>query len=248
MLGWQDAISALDTGPLPLGLAPEENPIFMLLGWLLGLEPGELWEIFQAYPPILTIIFAITIFATPFLVLILAMDQTGSDISRKHTRYLTVRTNRRALYIGKTLAVCIYWAVSLALAIGILGAICVLGDLLGSAPTSESLMFLVRLYLSAFAFGLPFIMLAGAAAALTGHPALGGLVTFGLWVVVALMSWALGIQNDAFTNLEYLFPTAMKFQLISTDTGSVGLALAHQLGYAAVMFFLGIAIFARRDL
>ena len=248
ILDWRDALTVLESGTLAVGFAPEENPIFSVLGWLLGLEPSEVWSISQTYPPILTIIFGITIFATPFLVLVLAMDQTGSDISRKHMRFLTVRTNRRALYIGKTLAVGVFWVVALAIATGILGAVCFFGDLLGSASTGESVMFLVRLYLSCVAFGLPFIALAGAASALTGHPAVGGLVTFSFWIVVAVTSWTLGSQNEVFTNLKYLFPTAMKYQLVSTDAGTVGLALAHQLGYATVMFILGISIFARRDI
>lgn len=248
ILGWRDALTVLESGVVTAGFGPEENPIFMVLGWFLGLEPGELLAVAQAYPPILTIIFAVTIFATPFLTLILGMDQTGSDISRKHLRYLTVRTNRRALYIGKTLAVGIFWAVALAVAFGILGLVCILGDLLGSASTGEALIFLVRIYLSCIAFGLPFIALAGAASALLGHPALGGLVAFSFWIVVAVTSWALGMQNEVFTNLKFLFPTAMKYQLILTDFGTVGLALAHQLGYAAVMFILGISLFARRDI
>jgi hypothetical protein len=247
IMGFQEAVEMLSSAQIPLGIAPEENPLFMFLGWLLGIEPTELWAILQAYPPILTIIFAIAIITTPFLALILAMDQTGSDISRKHTRYLVVRTNRRALYIGKTLAVFIYWSVSLAVAMGILGAVCVFGDLLGDASTSESMMFLGRVYLSTVCFGLPFIALAGAASALTGHSALGGLVCFGLWIVVALMSWAMGMQNEVFENMEYLFPTAMKFQLLSTDTTSMMAALVYQLGYAALMFFLGITMFTRRD-
>ena len=248
ILGWKEALDAIEGASLPLGLAPEENPIFMALGWLMGLEATALWEIFVAYPPVLTIIFAVTIFVTPFLTLILAMDQTGSDISRRHLRYLSVRTSRRALYVGKTAAVTIYWAGTLALTMGILYAICVFGDLLGETPISESVLFMGRLYLSVVVLGLPFIALAGAASALTGHPALGGLTTFGLWIVVALMSWGLGMQAEGLANIEYLFPTAMKFELMATETTTVLAALVHQLGYAVVLFVLGVSLFTRRDI
>ncbi len=245
--GWHELLD-LPRGGEELPLGADNNPVFIGLGWILDQEPEAVWNLYRAHPPVLLYLFAVMIAVTPGMALVLGTDQTGTDISRKHTRFLVIRANRNTLYIGKTLAVIILWGVALALGCAAMLVVCFYKDLLGNSSVSEVAMYTLRIYTTCFFYGFPFIALGGAAAALTGHPALGALVTFSLWLGVALMSWVLGMQEEALRNIRFLFPTAIKYHQISDDLGPVLLAIGYQLGYAALVFAGGMAVFQRRDL
>ncbi len=247
MAGWQEPLEEIRTGATALGLSHDSNPVLGMLGWLLDMKPSQLGALFEQHPPVLLILFAVTLLLTPFLVLILATDQTASDISRRHARYLVVRTDRRTLYLAKSLSVFIFWSLAAAFATITVGIVCISADLLGDASIGEVLAYLVRIFVTIVFFGLPFIALAGLAAALVGHAALAALVTFGSWGAITILGWALSLQFKQLDKLEYLFPTAMKYQLMSDDLGQVLLAAGHQLAFAVVALVVGMKVFQRRD-
>lgn len=254
MAGWGEAIAALEQGSQQaVGndaalMLLTQNVVFAMLSWLLDLTPAELSTMIASRPPALLVLFAITLFVTPVMTLVLGIDQTGSDISRRHIRYLVVRADRGALYLGKTLAVALFWGGALALALGVVFAVVASAGVLGTATVGSALAYLLRIYVTCFLFGLPFIALAGAFAALTGHAVVGAVATFGLWLAVAIISWALGMRSEALGRIDLLFPTALKYRQMSEDLGQVGLAVGYGLAYAAIAFTLGLTAFRKRDL
>ncbi|MCA9565222.1 MAG: hypothetical protein KC561_17110, partial [Myxococcales bacterium] len=179
-----DELSAMDSTTINLG------QIFVLqaVAWLIDSEPEQLMAMFQHYPIALVFIFAVLLFVMPGCMLVLGADQTGSDISRRHMRFLTVRADRTSLYVGKTMAVIIFWALALLFSVIAMVCVCIFAGLFEGLSASSWLMYSARIYVLGFLFGLPFITLGGAASALTGHAALGSLVTFGLWIFVRVIS------------------------------------------------------------
>ena len=225
----------------------EHNPVVMLLSWIMDMSASELHALTAKYPPALIILFGVTVMLTPVLVLTLSMDQTGSDISRRHARYLVVRADRRTLYTAKTLSLLIFWALALFLGVVVVAILASSSAVLGDASLLESLPYLARIWACVFVLGLPFIALSGMAAAMAGHATIGGVITFGLWAFVALSGVALGWKWDAAKHIGWLFPTHHKYDLLSDDMGTLLPILGYQVGYAVVAFLIGIWIFSRRD-
>ena len=156
------AADALEDPDLASEEFAEFNPIYQTLSWILDLDEREIARLVKKHPLLLFALFAMTLMLVPALVLILAMDQTGMDISRRHARYLVVRANRTSIYVGKTLAVVLFWGLSALIGTLAMAIICQVTGLLGEGVSVTSqIPYILRIFGSIFLLGLPFIALAG---------------------------------------------------------------------------------------
>lgn len=244
MAGWREQLALLDD--VSLLFAGEGHPLVAMLVWATKLPPETLAELFQTHPPVMLLVFAMTLMLVPGMTLVLGMDQTASEIQTKHVRYLLMRTDRTSLYVGKSLSVFVVWIAAMTVGTLVLTAVVLIADLAGTAGTGAVLAYSVRIWLTGIVFGLPFVALAGLAAALTGHPFIASVVTFGSWIFIWLASSLMSSLSEHFDKLAYAFPTALKFRLMSDSTGDIALALTHQLGLAVVFFAAGLTLFRRR--
>jgi hypothetical protein len=224
--------------------------IVTALGWFVDVSPedmGRLVEVQKLPLPILLGYLAL-IASTPLLTMLASLDQTSSDIGSRHLRYLLVRSRRSSLFVGKTLAVVIWVALGLALAVLALGLSLGWSGAAGDLPTGDLVGHLVKMWLIALAYALPFITLVGATGAMTGHPggAIGVAVLF--QVIVAAISAAGSLMgNDFLEAAKYGFPTALEGQLLSQDAGELGRALAFAGGHGVLYLVIGWLIFRGRD-
>lgn len=234
-------------GATPNIQAPEAQvalSLFLeLVGWLTGLEASALQDLMTKAPPVLVAFsFCAMVFA-PLLSIFGSFDQTAGDMSNKHIRYLLIRTDRTSLYVGKTLGAFLV----LTLANLLLGLVLFGLSLAGGAPLGAALFHSLRIAAMLSIFALPFVSLMGLANAMTGHNALSLLVAlayyFIVWVFSSIGSWI----NPKFEYVSYLFPTALKYQLMSDQLGDIAAALGQQFACTAAFFALGLFIFRRRD-
>ncbi len=239
----------LELGPLDLnGDIGDANPLYMLLSfWMDSDVVDKLGRLLSDHPPIVTAWFVIALFFTSFVTVLASIDQTASDISTRHLRFLLLRTDRVSLYVGKTLAVWAFVAIFMTAMTLVIGATIIAA---GGAPgftTGEIVIYLLRILATVVVYSLPFVTLAGFASASTGHPALAAVVVFGYWIVIAIASTLGAVLIDALEVVKYGFPTALKYDLVFADPGMSAAALSHMLGLGVLFFVLGLLIFRKRD-
>jgi len=117
----------------------------------------------------------------------------------------------------------------------------------GPSP-GATVLYLVRVWLTAVAFAMPFIALMGLTGALTAHPFLALLVGLMYQLVIWLFSSIGGWAIEDLKVLAYGFPSGIKYQLASQNPEQVLIAAAHSLGMGLLFYLLGLWIFTKRDL
>ncbi len=242
------SLRELDSAGARAAALSEDNPFYDLAAWLTNLSGDAIRQLVVDHPPALVGLFFVALFALPFFAMLAAFDQTASDISSKHARYLLLRTDRTSLYVGKTIGTTVFLAGALALVTFLIGLMVLfIGGASGTSMAS-AFLYLIRIWLSLVFFSLPFIALLGVANALIGHAFLSLLAVLGLYFFIWAGTAIGGIAYDNIEYVAYIFPTAFKFHIMSPDSADIIKAIAHQGGFAVVLFFAGLALFRRRDL
>ncbi|MGM0578815.1 MAG: hypothetical protein ACQEXJ_24040 [Myxococcota bacterium] len=233
------------------GLGRKLNPageqmVFEIVSWWTELSPGIIQDLFDRHPPVLLALFAALLGITPMFTMLLSFDQTATDIQGRHARYLLVRTDRVSLFVGKALAAWLLLAASMAAAVGIIGGVLMTTPMgLGGVG---GVLYLVRVWASVVFFALPFVALMSFTGAWLGRPFLALVSGFALQFVVWLGATLGALWDDSLESVRYAFPTAMKYHLVSDGAGDLLPAVAHQAGFAALLFAAGLLVFRRRDI
>ncbi|MEZ4464373.1 MAG: hypothetical protein R3F43_07605 [bacterium] len=228
-------------------LADADNPANKILtgfvGWLVDIEPEALTKMIGEHAPFALVLFFVGLAVNPLLAILGTADQTGSDIQTRHIRYLLLRTDRASLYWGKTLGALLFYGVSMAIICGLIGGAALWGGAIGAGD----LPYFLRVWLTLTLFAVPFIALNGLTSAMTGHPGLALVVTLAfymvVWLISAIGAWA--APQVAF--IEYLSPSALKFDLASDDLTVLGKAIGHMAAVTVVAGLIGSTLFKRRD-
>jgi hypothetical protein len=209
----------------------------------IDLERSTIEAILTNHPPILVALFSVAVVGVPWLTLFATFDQTASDISSRHMRFLLVRTDRATLYLGRALGalgfVALCEAVGLAILAGTLAAKGELGGLAG-------LLYVGRVWLTLVIYSAPFVALTAAMSAITGRPLWSLASSFAFWVGIVMVAGLGGLMHDGISNLTFILPTELKYNLISDAWPDLLAVLAHALGLGAVYLGIGYAMLRRR--
>jgi ABC-type transport system involved in multi-copper enzyme maturation permease subunit len=200
----------------------------------------------EHHPPVLVALFALVILLLPIWTLVTAYDQTASDIETKHVRYLLFRSDRASIYLGKSLGALLLVGGSLALALGVLGLFLALES--NALDSASGLLYLFRIWLTAMLFTIPFIALLGAVGALVGRARRTVSATVMIWIGVNAGAGIAKLSTDSSWNIEYLYPTTGRFNLMVDDLSIMGPTVAYLGVFSVVALSLGLLRFKRRDL
>lgn len=200
----------------------------------------------REHPPVLVALFALVMGLMPLLCIILAYDQTATDIETQHVRYLLFRSDRVSIYLGKALGAQMIVAIAIALVLLIFGVF--LGIRTNSLEGMKGVMYLGRIWVTAVLYALPFVALLGLSSALLGRARRSLSVTFLYWFTVVTLAGLLSLANESFEQLGYLFPSIGRFDLLLDDPGDVQGTALYLLAFTLVAGGLGLWRFRSRDL
>lgn len=222
---------------------PGANVLTGAIGWLVDIEPGQLNTLIAKHPPFALVFFFVALAVNPLLAILGTSDQTASDIQTRNIRYLLLRTDRGSLFWGKVLGSLVFYGLSMALLCGIIAGL----STWAGASTVGDLLYFGRIWLTLTVFALPFIALNAFSGALTGHPGLALITTLGYYMVVWLISTVGGWTSDKAEYIQYLSPSAFKYELATDSLEVLGKAVAHMAIVTTLALGLGVTYFKRRD-
>jgi ABC-type transport system involved in multi-copper enzyme maturation permease subunit len=227
-------------------LGPVLGMITGMIESVTGLPAVAIGGLLDDHPPVLVALFALVLALMPPLCMILAYDQTATDIETRHVRYLLFRTDRLSIYLGKALGALGIIAAAVALVLVVFGG--VLGLRSNSLEGVAGVVYLLRIWLTAVAYAIPFVALLGLMSALVGRPRRSLSFTVLYWFAVSTTAGALGFADESFHKLRYLFPTVGRFDLMLDDISGMRGTVLYLLCFTLVAGALGAWRFRSRDL
>ncbi len=226
-------------------LGPVLGMITGMIESLTGLPAVAIGNLLDDHPPVLVALFALIMMIMPILSLTLAYDQTATDIETRHVRYLLFRTNRWSIYLGKALGALAIIAAAVGLVLAVFGVF--LGLRSNSLQGLAGVVYLLRIWVTAVAYSVPFVALLALMSALVGRPRRTLVLTVLYWFAIVTASGLLGLVDESFEDLRYLFPTDGFNLLLDNPKGMIGTVL-YLLAFTLVAGGLGAWRFRTRDL
>lgn len=212
-----------------------------------GLPAVGVTRLLDVHPPVLVLLFGMVLTIMPILALMLAYDQTATDIETRHVRYLLFRSTREAIYLGKSLGALLFIGTALALVLLVFGVF--LGVKAQALGGVAGIAYLGRIWLTCMVYALPFVGFLGLMSALVGRPRRSFGFTLLAWIGVSALSGIGSIWKESLGSLRYLYPaTRDRFSLMLDDFGDVQGQLGYVLLYTAIAGALGLWRFRTRDL
>lgn len=217
------------------------------LSFLIQLSDPRVFHLLAERPGLMTIIAIATVFAVPTLIMLLASDQIGSDVARRHIRFLLPRLSRRGLYFGRALAAWLTWLIILVIACPVMGLI--LGFVDPTTSVGTNLVYAIWAIFVLGVYGLPFIALMSFANTFISQPFLAYIAAMGTLLVIAMISAAAALVDPTYGLIRYLSPTSFKYLLLTPESALLhtGIATGALLAYTAAFLALGDWILQRRD-
>lgn len=216
-----------------------------LIGWLKEVTDPALLSLFANHSPLLGIFFWLALLGTPWIVMLVASDQTASELSRRHIRFILPRVTRRSLFLARLLSSWISWVVISSCSLFLIGLVLMqFGD--GENRDSDYILVLRMIGILAI-YGIPFISMMAFINTFIPNAFLSYLLATGawsiFWVLGAVGSWV----SDGFKFFSYLMPTVVKYPLLSDDPQRFLQGVGGVAAYSLIFIFLGNLIFSRRD-
>ena len=225
-----------------VGFQESELPV---IGWLKEATDPALLSLFGNHSPLLSIFFWLALVGTPWIVMLVASDQTASELSRKHIRFVLPRVTRRSLFLARLLSSWISWVVISSCSLFLMGMVLMQ---FGDGETRDSDYILVLRMIGVLAvYGIPFISMMAFINTFIPNAFLSYLLATGAWSIFWVLGMAGSWINDGFGFFSYLMPTVLKYPLLSDDPQRFLLGVGGAAVYSLVFVFLGNLIFSRRD-
>jgi ABC-type transport system involved in multi-copper enzyme maturation permease subunit len=200
----------------------------------------------EKQPSLLSAIFLIMLFSTPFLVAFGAFNQFSGDVQSKGLRYQLFRTERTNIFFGRFLGTAVYTFIVMTSIIAIIALYIGLKVNLyeWSALISWSLRGILALCITC----LPYVALCSLLSCMIDSP-FGSLTMSSLiiacvpfFAVIARIKWA------SADKIKYILPWGVQNYLLHYSALTVFGTIAACLGYTVVFLLLGHLYFCRRDL
>lgn len=211
-----------------------------------GLPALAINGLLRDHPPVLVALFASIMGLMPFFCIILAYDQTATDIETRHVRYLLFRSDRVSIYLGKALGAELVVAAAIGVVVLVFGVF--LGVRTSALEGMTGLIYLGRIWVTAVLYSIPFVALLGLMSALFGRARRSLTVTFLYWIAVAVVSGLLSLAEESLGHLNHLFPTVGRFNLVLDDPGDLRDTVLYLIVFTLVAGGLGLWRFRSRDL
>ena len=227
-------------------MGPALDMIAGMVEGVTGLPVLGVRGLLREHPPVLVALFALVMGLMPLLCIILAYDQTATDIETRHVRYLLFRSDRVSIYLGKALGAQLIVALAVGLALLVFGAF--LGIRTNSLEGMKGVLYLGRIWVTAVLYALPFVALLGLVSALIGRARRSLTVTFLYWFAVSILSGLLSLADESFDQLSYLFPSVGRFDLLLDSPGDLRNTVLYLVAFTLITGGLGLWRFRSRDL
>ncbi|KIG14600.1 hypothetical protein DB30_06655 [Enhygromyxa salina] len=227
-------------------LGPALDMIAGMVEGLTDLPVVGVRGLLRQHPPVLVALFALVMFLMPLLSIILAYDQTATDIETRHVRYLLFRSDRISIFLGKALGAQLIISIAVALVVLIFGVF--LAVRTDALEGMKGVAYLGRIWVTAVLYAVPFVALLGLSSALFGRARRSLTVAFLYWFGVATLSGLLSLANEGFEHLRYLFPSVGRFDLLLDDPGDLRGTVLYLVAFTLVAGLLGLWRFRSRDL
>jgi ABC-type transport system involved in multi-copper enzyme maturation permease subunit len=198
------------------------------------------------HPPILVALFGLVLGLMPLLSIILAYDQTATDIETRHVRYLLFRSDRVSIYLGKALGAQLIVAIAIAIVLLVFGVF--LGMRTDAIEGFEGVVYLGRIWVTAVLYAIPFVALLGLISALIGRARRSLTVAFFYWFSVVVLAGLLSMAHESLAHLSYLFPSVGRFNLLFDDPEQLRNTVLYLIAFTLVAGSLGLWRFRSRDL
>ena len=200
-------------------------------------------------PPILSAYLVVLFVIVPFTACLGAFNQLSGDIGTKGLRYLLLRTERINIIVARFLGTLLFTAaVTLAVILIVVVYISVNFD---SESFGSLLAWGLRGWLATMAFSLPYICLCTLISASIDSPIIAlflCLLTTGFPIIVINIAQTVTQSQLDLEWLDLVTPWGWKFDLLHPSFGKAALAYLIMLISSALLYFLAVWHFLRRDL
>ncbi len=227
-------------------LSQEQTFLIEAVKWFADLEEGFMDRLFVEHSPFVTTMFVMTVFATPFLTMIAALDQNATDIGSKGIRFMLPRTSRDNLLLGRFLGHLAFWA----LLIGLAGvAVTILAVALDDVHSTSTVLldgawFTAGLVLVA----TPFVAFMAVCSVTTGNPLLSITMGLGAYLAIFLMGGLGGWFHESLKVIRFVFPAPLRYDVMLGSWTDGLVAVIAMLVYAVAYLLLAGWILRKRDL
>ena len=195
--------------------------------------------------PQLAVYWLLALYLLPPFAVLVAADQSASDLARGTLRFQALRASRATLFLGRFAGQC---AVQLGLVIVTLGSVLVALAMQSPERLPDALAVVPAVVLALFVSLLPFVALMALCSTLARSPRQATLFAVIGWVAVSIL---IGLARDAFgpqAAFEHVLPGS-ESSILRTLSGEAVLSrIGPPLVQTAVLLALGLLVFRRRSL
>ncbi len=227
-------------------MTPQQTFLLEVVKWFADFDEEVLTRLLVDHSPFVTGLFAMTVFAVPFLTMVASLDQNATDIGTKGIRFFLPRISRDNLLLGRFLGTLIFWSIGLALA-GVAAVVLALVIDTNHGPALillDGLWFTLGLIMAA----LPFVAFMALCSVTTGNPLLSITMGLGAYLAVFLMGGLGGWFHEGLKVIRFVFPSPLRYDLMLGEPVEVIVAAVAMAVYT-VAFLVGACwIIRKRDL
>jgi ABC-type transport system involved in multi-copper enzyme maturation permease subunit len=197
-------------------------------------------------PAVLSVIFLVLIFGTPFLIPVIGFNQISGDVQSRGLRYLLTRTERGSIYTGRFLGTALFTAAVMLFVMATI--VFYVAMKMRIYSTGPLILWGVYGFASMAMVSLPYIALCSCISAMIDSPFLSMVVSNLIILGIPLAAFLGGMWQDLVKYVNYLLPWGIQNYLLHPSALYAGGAFFACAGYTAFFFLLGYFHFRRRDL
>lgn len=205
-------------------------------------------------PPLLFVLFQLTLIFAPFFVLLIGFDQIAGDIQYRAIRYIAGRSRRESIVAGKALGV---WAVIAVMLLVLNLTVWIIMTVTGSNDAGAILAWGPRVWLFSVASCAAFVGLVALVSSFFKTPMVslfvGVVVFFGLWLTNKIFAFvgqrfAESGAGKFASGVTWALPFRYEDLLMSHDVPRVLGGFAGYLAWGAAMVAIAALVVKRRDI
>jgi len=192
-------------------------------------------------------VYYLSLFFLPLYIALMGFDQVSGEVGPRSIRYLTVRSRRSSVVLGKLFAQ----------ATVLLGLVLVLdlGLCVYAAVTTPGfgfaffMRYLVHFWVASMLFSFTFLSLTSLCSSITTSPAVSLILNLTV-LLFSLILWmtALAEQTNPLRNARYLSPLRYSLGLLSPETAQVATSAAAYVVFSVIFLGGALAALRTRDL
>ncbi|WP_434389484.1 ABC transporter permease [Melittangium boletus] len=192
-------------------------------------------------------VYYLSLFFLPLYIALMGFDQVSGEVGPRSIRYLTVRSRRSSIVLGKLLAqTTVLWALVFALDFGLCVYTAFTTPGFGAGAFAR---YLVHFWVASALYSFAFLSLTALCSCLTTSPAVSLILNLAV-LLSSLILWmtALADEGNPVRNARYLSPLRYSLGLLSPETAQVALSAAAYAVFSVLFLGGALAALRTRDL